>query len=288
MPSLGLSAFETSNLKLDAQPIERLCLHVSPVELLVPKKSRKRIAKGYLVHSFDGELPRKSILGITESVYVASPELCFLQLVATLDIAQLALLGCELCGYYSIRPYPESGMIQRLPLTSKARLSAYLEKCGNAKGVKAARQAVELIADGSASPRETAVYALLCFPRKYGGFGLPKPCMNKAVMLSAETAQAFGASYYVGDMVWPDRKVIVEYDGIEGHAGRDRIAHDARRRDALLAEGYSVFVITAAHLSNAEEFRIIAHAVARKLRANLRIRSEAFPRLHQLLRDAVL
>ena len=288
MPYLDLCEFASSNLMLDSQPLRRLQLKTTPIEVLTPRATRRRKAAGIRVHSLEGPLPKKSILGITSALYTVSPELCFMQLVPSLSFEALVLLGCEMCGRYALRPDLKTGMTPRLPLTSKGRLLTFIGKTKGMKNSQTAEEAALMVADDCASPMEAVMYLLLCLPRRRGGYGLPQPEMNRTIPLSPKAAQAFGSTYYVGDAVWPRHKVILEYDGLEGHSGRKRIAHDAGRRDALTAEGYSVFVLTIDQLVNDEQFRIIAHAIAKKLGIRLRIRQADFDHKQQSLRKALL
>ncbi|WP_369052736.1 hypothetical protein [Kineococcus terrestris] len=50
------------------------------------------------------------------------------------------------------------------------------------------------------------------------------------------------------DLGWPDRGVGVEYDGREHHEGAAAVAHDAARREELLALGWTVVGVHAGHV----------------------------------------
>ena len=47
------------------------------------------------------------------------------------------------------------------------------------------------------------------------------------------------------DLAWPDRKVIVEFDG-DVHRERDVFVNDARRHNRLVAAGWTVLRFTSA------------------------------------------
>lgn len=267
--------------------LERLPLTTSPVNLLVPRALRRKKVPGANLHSLSVEPPRKSILEITDNVSIVSPELCFLQMASSLEFEELVLLGCELCGYYALQSPPD-GMIPSLPLTSKNRLEAFIAKARGAHGVETARKAASFVIDDSASPMETAAYVLLCLPQSLGGYGLPTPVPNKTINLTRATMRTFGSPFYVGDLVWPERKVIMEYDGVDNHAGYEQIARDARRRDALTAEGFSVFVITKKQLYSSSEFFGISRAAAKKLGVRLRCRGKGFDARNARLRKKIL
>lgn len=272
---------------LDTRTLRRLGVDPNRVELFVDRECRRRVVDGAVLHSTRASLPRKSILSVSSTIDVVSPELCLVQMAAEMDGIELIQLCSEFCGFYTLADGRRGDFLARLPLTSVARLVAYSERLQGAKGLGAFRATLPVLADGSASPRETAMYLLLCLPRARGGYGLPKPELNKAVPLSSAVAKAFGSGVYVADMVWAEQRVIVEYDGLEGHTGRDRIARDASRRDALVAEGYDLFVVTNDQILNRKAFEEIAKAVARRLDVGMRIRSQKFDPRHDALREAL-
>lgn len=271
-----------------ARILERLPLTTSPANLLVPRALRKKKIPGANLHSLGIEPPRKSILEITDDLGIVSPELCFLQMASLLELEDLVLLGCELCGCYALQSSSDGGMISSPPLTSKNRLEAFIGKAKGARGVETARKAASFVIDDSASPMETAVYALLCLPQHFGGYGLPTPVANKTIKLTRATTRTFGSSFYVGDLVWPECKVIMEYDGVDNHAGYEQIARDARRRDALTAEGFSVFVVTKKQLYSNSEFFGVSRAAAKKLGIRLRCRGKGFDARNARLRKKIL
>lgn len=272
---------------LDARALRRLGVDPHRAELLVDRECRRRVIGGVVLHSTRVPLPRKSILSVSSTIDVVSPELCLAQMAAEMDGIELIQLCSEFCGFYTLADGRRGDFLARLPLTSVARLAAYSERLQGAKGLGAFRATLPVLSDGSASPRETAMYLLLCLPRARGGYGLPKPELNKAVPLSSAVAKGFGSGAYVADMVWAEQRVIVEYDGLEGHTGRDRIARDASRRDALVAEGYDLFVVTNDQILNRKAFEEITKAVARKLNVGMRIRSQKFGPRHDALREAL-
>jgi very-short-patch-repair endonuclease len=47
------------------------------------------------------------------------------------------------------------------------------------------------------------------------------------------------------DLAWPDRKVLVEFDG-DVHRERDVFVNDVRRQNALIAAGWTVLRFTSA------------------------------------------
>lgn len=100
------------------------------------------------------------------------------------------------------------------------------------RGIRTAREALELVRPGVRSPMETLTRLLLVRG------GLPEPEVNAEVTDRAHTWIA------EVDLVWRDRKVIVEYDGRwHSEAGQRRL--DAVRRRQLRAEGWIVIELFA-------------------------------------------
>lgn len=255
------------------------------VDLLVVRSRKRPNTDCVRVHSLRNGLPPKSVFACSPSVCIVSPEVCIAQGAESLDWMTLLLLLFEFCGYYTVPDPRMRRMQQRLPLTSVARVEAHLVEMGDFPGLRNLRKALKFASDGSASPRETAVFLLLSLPRTYGGYGLKRPVMNAEVRLSTRAAKAFGSSSYCADLLWPDERIIVEYDGIDGHTGRERIARDAARRDALVGEGYAVFVITHDQLVDRAVFGEIAASIASKQGVRLRNRVRDFDALNgRLLR----
>ncbi|WP_369256204.1 DUF559 domain-containing protein [Geodermatophilus amargosae] len=68
--------------------------------------------------------------------------------------------------------------------------------------------------------------------------GLPRPELQVDIR---------DGSGFVGraDMAWPDRRVLVEFDG-DGHRDRDVLVQDLRRQNRLVAAGWTVLRFTSA------------------------------------------
>lgn len=52
------------------------------------------------------------------------------------------------------------------------------------------------------------------------------------------------------DILWPEERLILEYDGKRFHGTDDRVSRDARRKDALLLAGYDLVTMTGSQLGN--------------------------------------
>jgi very-short-patch-repair endonuclease len=84
--------------------------------------------------------------------------------------------------------------------------------------------------------------------------GLPEPSVNHRVRVG-------GRVRYL-DLAWPDAKVAVEFDGFVPHSTRRVFDDDRERQNDLVADGWTVFRVTAAMLRDpARTFAPIAAAV---------------------------
>lgn len=117
-------------------------------------------------------------------------------------------------------------------------------------GSARARSACDL-ADGLAgSPQETRLRLLI------HRSGLPRPVAQFRVM----EGDRFVARV---DFAWPERRVIVEYDGL-WHAEEGQFAKDRRRLNRLRAAGWTVVFVTAADMHRPVELiAAIGAALAR-------------------------
>lgn len=99
------------------------------------------------------------------------------------------------------------------------------------RGIRAARTAIALARVGSRSPQETSARLML------RTFGLPEPVLNMDIYNDQ------GEWLAQGDLVWPDARVIVEYQG-SAHLDSRQFARDRVRIAALREHGWTVIEVT--------------------------------------------
>jgi len=172
-------------------------------------------------------------------------------------------------------PLP-SGILECTPLTSTVKLAAFLQSMPGTHGISKARKALAYVIDNSASPAETALTILLTLPYKYGGFGLPKPELNHDILVGKAAQKAAGKSRYCCDLYWPAAKLAVEYDSNAYHTGADRIASDAKKRNALDFMNIQVVTVTWAQIKNIVELKRVALLLAKCLGRHLRYTEPGF------------
>lgn len=260
----------------------------------------QRNLPGARTHVRSTPLPERSFYRLDDNTYVASPELCLMQLASKLSEPQVTKLALEMCGTYAIDPFIASGMFdlpdplddspgmcKRPPLTSAAKLEAYAKRLfapnSRARGVHYLRY----VLDGSASPRETALCMLLCMPPRYGGYGFALPELNKRIELTLSEQYMVGARYFVCDLYWPHRRVGVEYDSRMHHAAPEKQERDAARRNMLQYKGVQVITATRMQVSKNGEFDKLAWQIGRAIGKRLRIPTKEHIKARTRLREVL-
>lgn len=243
-----------------------------PIHVLVPDKSLRIRSKHVVSHIWQGPVPSNSFAVASKSkeVYVASIELCFVQMGESSDFRKLICLGDEFCGSYSIRNSSSQGFVNRAALSSASKIGTYLAAVRGVHGISVARRALRYVIDGSASPMETIVVVLLCLPCSLGGYGIPWPNLNYRIAPSWAMAQMVEKSSYVCDLCWPEARFSIEYDSDFWHTGSLRIDRDSRRRNALLSLGFEVMTLTKGQVFEYRAFDRFARQVAKCLGYRLR------------------
>ena len=231
-------------------------------------------------------LPAGSLAQVGKDVFTASPPLLFLQLAAQTTWLQLALIGCELCGKYSLKPAAARGMAKCVPAIKANALSGFIEEAPQARGIGTAREAIRWIPDLSASPLESAVYLLLTLPVGRGGYGLPRPSMNPPTALNLRNASLLKTDDLHCDIHWREAHIALEYNSKDAHIGQ--LTHDARRANSLTSEGEHVFTMTPAILANPAECDALVNQIAHMLGHRLRGNALGLSRQREALRAELL
>ena len=140
---------------------------------------------------------------------------------------------------------------------------------------------------------ETALALMLCLPPDMGGFGLPRPELNRDASPAPSERHLSSQDAIVADLCWPDQRVIVEYYGWEDHfaAGPAKVASDAARANSLTSLGWTVLHVTYEQICSMSGLTLLARQIARALEVDLAEASDLEltwrPRLWAMLRPAV-
>lgn len=225
-----------------------------PLDILVPTRNDRRRTNAAFLRFAGNQIPDGSVcplLGLrlaggNEVIepFIVSPELCFLEMARFLDEIQLAELGYEFCGEYSVHFDDRGTLLKRVPITTASKLGEYAYRAKGMHGAKKARRVSGWIVDGSFSPRESQLALMLTLPRAKGGLGLPFPQMNASIKVPVEVSRILGYNTLRPDLYWPEANAAIEYDSTAWHSSAERLENDARRRNAYKMIGMNVFVIT--------------------------------------------
>lgn len=221
-------------------------------------------------------MPRGSFLDLGNGVAMSSPELLFVELANCLRAAEHLLLGFELCGSFGRDARdPRGGEVAfgLPPLTSVAKLRAYLGSLGRVNGKARARRTLRLLGDNAWSPMEATVVTMMSLQLEEHGYGLGRCILNPRVPTPESLVGSAACASRVPDILVAGTHVGVNYDG-EGHLNlgsivdaafelgrnpgsgnadrelaravadvRAKALDDARRNRELLADGYFVFQV---------------------------------------------
>lgn len=250
-----------------------------PLDLLVPDRRNVRMSKGINAHSCQVKLPEGSFWKLNDTLYITSPELCFVQMAQMMSIPQIVEVGLNLCAIY-YADIKSSKLPERKPLTTPTKLARYAERANGMKGVKKAKQALRWVIACSRSPMETKMFILLSYPPSRGGYGLNLPVLNYRAD-PGRYAYLTEQGFFRIDICNPDLFVGVEYYGDDDH--QDNVVKDRRRLDALEALGWKMVVIDKQRLYDPAAFEVAANQIASHLNCRIRKNSN-WQKAHEALR----
>lgn len=276
-----------------------------PLRLVVPSPRMRSSTPRIRYHVCTRPLPPGSMLQAMalsdgrDSILLPSASLLTIDLASALiaptvngdmpyaeAVLRTTRLVMELCGSYAHDPdnprFGESACGLE-PYSSLGELETQLTRMPNLAGIGYARKALRLAAGGSASPMESLVYGLFCLPSNLGGFGLHGAELNYAVIHGSTTFTAHANMH--GDVVWPQEKVAIEYQGRGAHdlSEQTQLKEESRRIQDYQSLGYEVYPVTWEDLASGASFERFALCVASALFRGGR--KNALRRMRQLLKN---
>ena len=182
---------------------------------------------------------------IHEGVPITTPERTWLDLAEMLTVDELVVAG-DSCVRMPRRELEG----RETPLCSLGDLQRMIDRHKGKRGIRRAREALQLIRVGSDSPQES----LLRLAIVRGG--LPEPELN--VPITDEQ----GTRHHEPDLSYPEYRIGIEYEG-ELHGDEGQIVRDIARSERYAALGWTEVRISKRHMPND------AKAAVAKVRAAL-------------------
>ncbi len=277
---------------------ERLLSHAGDeIHCFVPDRGMCNSGARICTHLWSRPLPGGAFIRLADDLLISSPEFVFLQLSHELELFELAALGMELCGTYA-RTEDDSGLQREWTAYGKERgiayqvdavatarrLGAFAGRAPGSWGVQNARKVSPWLADGAASPMESAAYLMLTLPKRLGGYALPKPILNPRV--SVRTTH--GTEERFPDLYWQGRAIDVEYQSDLAHSGDWSRYRDSRRQVTLTTNRITVLPLTRAQLMDSGDFHDFAMGLKRLLGVRKRGEDSSWWQQRARLRRALL
>lgn len=251
------------------------------IDLLIPNNAVQHNLQGYKFHRIKYKIPKGSFLKLDENIYISSPEFMFCQLAETCSWEQLALIGMEICGRYSIDPQDSGNFVNNcMPITTPKKISNYIKllKKDNSyiHGLRNAEFVATLLSSNSYSPQESRLFIILTAPHKVGGFGIKNLVLNQSVSLSKESVEICGQDIIFPDISNPDKRIAIEYDSDTFHDDTNQNRRDKLRINALKHDKWNVFNFVTSQIHSKESFFNMAIDILKANGQESRIRNKSF------------
>ena len=275
-PILNLNAFSVDhricedlprNFSIPSKsPVLDLMTDYLPLSVISPPEHRcvvnNQVMKAF---RYPQQIPPKGFVRLKQDLYIASPELTFLQAASYLSVEQLIFLGTELCGIYCYDDHLPLGQKNRIPATTKESIMSFLRFAGGCRGYRKALRAASYIVNNSNSRMESILANYAVLSAFMGGFAIKPPEMNVRAQFTEEGNEIMrGRACYI-DMLWQEERVACEYDSDSSHLTSTQHYKDKQRYTALSVSGYKVISITKRNISSVfqldQTFRTIRKAL---------------------------
>ncbi len=238
-----------------------------PLSLLSNNINRTHVGKYYTTWNQKAPFPPNSFFKIPNlEVYVACPELTFLQAARHLDFVSLVCLGFDLCSKYYADPNEKFGQAKRIVLTTPKQIIAYAKSSNHMHGSAKAIRAAKYVLDSSNSPMETKLAIILGLSIRRGGYGLSGIEMNGAVNLSKRGRALMGVAEICGDLAWRKKKLVVEYNSKAVHNNDIVFYNDANRVTSFKDSGWQCIVVTPNNIKTFAAIENIAGVIRNQLK----------------------
>lgn len=228
---------------------------VGKIDVLVTRRKQRHKSKILRPHLISANPPSSALCILYEGIYMVMPEYLLLLLAEELSQLELLAVAYEFCGTYSVDPDLKHGF--QMGLSQLTTINAIKDFAGTAIGkrnIKKIRGMIPLLHERSASPRETDLACALSYSPELGGYWMGDFQMNPREQFEGDEAFVAGGVERYPDILFCNRKVIVEYDSKDFHSEEGKASLDKDRADGLRANGYEVVTITSLHFEKFESF----------------------------------
>ena len=228
--------------------------HLSlPIHVMAKQYSGRKKGGSKYVCLQPQKMPEKSFIQIDKGIFISSPELCIFQMAKIFPLSKLVETVNILCADYSLDRNAIYGQKKRQSIATVDDIQSFIKRAKGLSGIKKTRQATSYAVNHAFSPMESKLAALSALPFSLGGYGLPKPELNREIELTNDAESMIGRHSCSCDLVWIKQKVIVEYDSNLSHLTPGQHAYDKRKYNALNMSGYHVFSITAENMKSIKD-----------------------------------
>lgn len=207
--------------KLHGLPLPPRLEHESMLHVSAPGLDHAPRARGIVGHRADSSTTRSTTVA---GLPVGEPVWTWCQLSTVLSLEELIVMGDALVRRQ--RPFA----------TMEELVRAVAEFSGH-RGARRLREALASVRPGVDSPKETEVRLIIVRA------GLPEPVVNAMIRNS------FGAFIALGDLVYPEYHILIEYDGAHHFAGDEQLYRDIDRLDDVMEEKWRVVRLNKTHLN---------------------------------------
>ena len=183
-----------------------------------------------------------------------------------LDLDELVLLGFELCGFYVFVQNGNDDYTEiPEPLTNVSKLKHEVSLYSGVPGIAKAREALRWVLDCSRSPMETISEQRLVRQVRIGGYRVKIPQSNAPLKLGPTAAKMAGRDSFTCDLLWPEERVVLEYDSKEHHSDPEQAAYDAERASIIEYDGGNLISVTPRIEQSIERFDAMAQRLFKLL-----------------------
>ena len=293
--------------------------HMAPIDILIHERRQYHTSSLLRPHLWTGDIPLGGRTHLADDIWMATAELILQQFAARASLAQLVMVGDELCGSFAVYNPPPlireclqrilerhgipkiagweplvdgkgqlTNLWSRPPLATPQTILRFAEMSDARRGRLRLQRAASLMREGAVSPFEVRAGILLGLPRRLGGEGFEDFTFNHKVTLSREGRLLAQRQFCVCDLFWEEGNLDLECQSAVVHQEEHSFLSDSDRCAALSYMGINVLPITYAQLRDVQRFAALTKTIARFLDVQPRKKTDKQARQADELRREVM